>query len=42
MLQIFKGNVQSIDIYFKLRRQEADELFQILGKIAVVIQAVDQ
>ncbi len=42
MLQVFKGNVQIIDVYLELRRQQFDEFFQILRKIAIVIQAVDQ
>ena len=42
MLQVFKGNVQIIDVYPELRRQQPGKLLQILRKIPIVIQAVDQ
>jgi hypothetical protein len=42
MLQVFKGNVQIIDVYPELRRQQPGKFLQILRKIPIVIQAVDQ
>ena len=41
-LQLFQSIVKIVDVYRELGRQQFNELFKILCKIAVVIQAVDQ
>ena len=42
MLQKFAGDVEVVNIYFELGRQQINEFFQVLDKIAIVIQTVDQ